>query len=159
MNASTTPERETAVGGQPATRAVCTMAAADASVPALRRFAREAGRRWAVPGDGVEALALVVSELVTNVVLHSGSADVTVLVSHDGDTLTVQVRDAGRWQCRSVPRRAPEDADAVCGRGLGLVRQLSEWFSAFPSPTGTRVVARLPLPRDAECNQPWQQPA
>ncbi|RAG85949.1 ATP-binding protein [Streptacidiphilus pinicola] len=133
-----------------ASGAVCAMSAVPSAVPALRRFARAAARRWAVPAEGIDTLALVVSELATNVVLHSGSPEITLLLRHSGAELTVEVADAGRWQDRSMPRLSAEDADAPCGRGLDLVTSLAGRWLASLSPIGTRVVVSLPLTEATE---------
>ncbi|WP_051969246.1 ATP-binding protein [Kitasatospora azatica] len=126
-------------------RAACAMSVSVAAVPALRRFARDSAKRWSLPTGVVDQLCLVVSELVTNVVLHSGSPDVTVLISVENGSLTLEVRDTGRWRPRPTRRRVAEDADAAYGRGLDLVRLCSSWTRAGITPAGTRMVACLPL--------------
>ncbi|BFV55688.1 hypothetical protein KCMC57_up07920 [Kitasatospora sp. CMC57] len=115
------------------------------AVPALRHFACDTTGRWQLPESVVDSVALVVTELVTNVLLHSGSPDVTVLIKVHDTFVTVEVRDTGRWQVRHTVRRATEDADAPCGRGLELVRQCSSWSHAYLSTAGTRMVACLPV--------------
>jgi anti-sigma regulatory factor (Ser/Thr protein kinase) len=126
--------------------ALCVMRTTRESVPAMRHFAREQARRWELPDEVDEALAMVVSELVTNVLLHSGSPDVALLLDLDGATLTVQVKDTGHWRSRTSPRRAPEDDDACCGRGLLLVEAYATRWVATIAPAGTRVLAELALP-------------
>ncbi|WP_042365721.1 ATP-binding protein [Streptacidiphilus neutrinimicus] len=127
------------------TAALCTSAAVDAAVPVLRHFARNAARRWAMPADTVDTLSLVVTELVTNVVLHSDSPHLTVLITHHGDEVRIEVKDAGTWRTRTSPRRVPEDDDATCGRGLDLVAYCCTWWLALTGPIGTRVIASLPV--------------
>jgi anti-sigma regulatory factor (Ser/Thr protein kinase) len=126
-------------------RALCISRAVAATVPELRHFARRTAQRWAVPEELSETLSLVVSELVTNAVLHSGSADVTTLIVFDGVAVTVEVTDSGHWLVRDANRRVTEDEDAAFGRGLDLVRACAGWCTIHPSPAGTRVVARLPV--------------
>jgi anti-sigma regulatory factor (Ser/Thr protein kinase) len=121
------------------------MATADSAVPALRRFAGGVAGRWGVPAAVVDTARLVVSELVTNAVLHSGAPDVTVLLAHRGDGLSIEVADRGQWCHRSAPRRAPEDEDAACGRGLELVKGVSAWWRAVLTPAGSRIAAYLPF--------------
>ncbi|MFI1366454.1 ATP-binding protein [Streptomyces griseochromogenes] len=129
----------------PRFRALRVTEAVAAAVPELRHFARRAAQRWAVPEDASDTLVLVVSELVTNAVLHSGSADVTQLIVFDGVAVTVEVADSGRWLVRDANRRVTEDAGAESGRGLDLVRACSSWFTIHPSAVGTKAVARIPV--------------
>ncbi|MFJ1707648.1 ATP-binding protein [Kitasatospora sp. NPDC088346] len=114
-----------------------------AAVPALRHFAGETARQWRVPAEAVRRLELVVSELVTNVVLHSRSADVSVSVELDGAALTVEVQDSGTWRNRWAAPPSGEDRAPTGGHGLEVVRHHCLWWLAFPSPAGTRVVASL----------------
>lgn len=80
-----------------------------------------------------------------NVVPHGGSPDVTGLISVENASVTLEVRDTGRWRPRRTRRRVAEDADAVYGRGLDLVRLCSSWTRAGITPAGTRMVACLSL--------------
>jgi anti-sigma regulatory factor (Ser/Thr protein kinase) len=117
----------------------CTRPAALRAVPELRRFAQRTARQWAVPEEAGESLALVVSELVSNAVLHSGSATVVVRLTRGLDTVTVEVVNHGQWR-----DRAP-DPDGLHGRGLVLVKAVSSWWLAASSAAGTRVLVRIPL--------------
>ncbi|MFE9425763.1 ATP-binding protein [Kitasatospora sp. NPDC006697] len=132
--------------GRPQISALSSMPVSEAAVPSLRHFVRDTARCWAVPEETIDALSLVVTELVTNVVLHSGSPEVTVLLTVvDRAEVTVEVKDAGRWQDRTTPREVPEDADASCGPGLDLIGRCCSWWLAFLGPAGSRVVACLPV--------------
>ncbi|MER5907017.1 ATP-binding protein [Streptomyces mirabilis] len=131
--------------GRTRPRALLITKAVAAAVPEARRFARGAALRWAIPDESSDTLSLIVSELVTNAVLHSGSADVTTLLVFDGVAVTVEVTDFGRWLVRDANRRMAEDGGAAFGRGLDLVRACTNWFTIHPSPERTRVVAHLPV--------------
>src|SRR4051812_31585307 len=89
---------------------------ASVSAPArARAFAREAvaGRLRALP---IEDVTLVVSELVTNAVLH-GLGDVTLAVSMSGDNVRVEVGD----DQPDLTDATTHAVDAESGRGLLLV--------------------------------------
>jgi len=102
------------------------------------------------PDAIVEAVAIAVSELATNSVLHANT-EFTVEVVRTADRVRVEVADLGR----GVPTvRAPDVTDSS-GRGLLLVRELSDdwgvtasedrpgksvWFSIrLPASTGVAL--------------------
>jgi anti-sigma regulatory factor (Ser/Thr protein kinase) len=92
-----------------------------ASVRAARHFAVDA--LGSAPHAAVEAVAIAVSELATNCVLHART-DFTVEVARSGDRVRITVADAGSG---SPAVRAPSSSESS-GRGLLLVRELSdEW--------------------------------
>ncbi|MFF1873203.1 ATP-binding protein [Kitasatospora herbaricolor] len=129
--------------------AACVMPATALSVPALRHFALDTARRWNLPDDIGEALRLIVTELVTNAVRHSGGPDVTLLLCAAEGTLTVQVKDSGTW----LPPTVPPDGDsgAACGgRGLLLVEVYAASYEVRASARGTTVAAELAVPLPAE---------
>ncbi|GJF27870.1 hypothetical protein KNE206_05700 [Kitasatospora sp. NE20-6] len=137
-------------GGLPPVRRVLasvTVPARAEAVPGLRRLARAATDGADVSAEVREALAVIVTELATNVVLHSGSSDLSVVFELCDTALTVRVRDGGRWRERSAPRCEPADVDAVFGRGLGLVRAFAAHTSVLRTAGGTvveAVIARGP---------------
>ena len=103
-----------------------------------RRFVEETLRRWECD-DVLESVKLLVSELVTNSVVHAGSdAEVAVVLTTDG--LRIEVSDQGS----GVP--APRDAadDATSGRGLALVETLSSAWGVDVTDTGKTVWFEVP---------------
>ncbi len=92
---------------------------APASVGEARRFSEDWVRSEGVP-ELVEVVALVVSELVTNVVLHARTS-FELTLEHRGDRLRVSVadRDPG------APARRAVDVEAGSGRGLQLVHAVA----------------------------------
>jgi anti-sigma regulatory factor (Ser/Thr protein kinase) len=88
-----------------------------------RRFLRDRLRAWRVADETIETAQLLVSELVTNAVVHAGTTSVVTVTLLD-DRLTVRVRDRGRG---SGPVLLPDDDPTkVFGRGLVLVDALSD---------------------------------
>jgi len=109
-------------------------------------------RRWVrarLQGHGLdpdapvaETLVLVVSELVTNAVVHTGCPAVLRLsmpVAVDGVASPVRVEVADSSHAAPAPRRAGSDEDATNGRGLELVELLCDRWGWYPDGSGKRV--------------------
>lgn len=112
-------------------------------VSVARRLVSELQREHA--GEISDEIAydaeVVVSELVTNALLH-GSAPVAVVVEVTSDhTLRVAVEDAGR----ALPVMPRDSTEAMTGRGLGLVASLARTWGVDPAGTGKVVWAELDL--------------
>ncbi|MCG6499580.1 ATP-binding protein [Kitasatospora sp. A2-31] len=133
-----------------------------AEVGRARRWVRSRLLNHGVDPDApiAETVVLVVSELVTNAVVHTGSPAVLRLcfpmdgaareAAHApvGDTggvresatvgpLRVEVADAS--QAAPAPRHAGPDTDATSGRGLELVELLCDRWGWYPDGSGKRV--------------------
>lgn len=101
------------------------------SSAAARRFMEETLRRWSC-NDVLDVVNLLVSELVTNAVVHGGSeADVSVVLTPTA--LRVEVADQDEYV--PVPKATTDDW-ATSGRGLALVESLSRAWGVEPSPGG-----------------------
>ena len=96
------------------------------AVPAARAFVAETLAN--VPPQLCQTAALLVSELATNAVLHSGTHEFTVRLKHDlsGGRLWIGVSDTGPGQ---PVIRHPLATDEH-GRGLQLVSLLSDRWGA-----------------------------
>jgi DNA-binding response OmpR family regulator len=106
------------------------------SARAARRFVTQALSDWAGDGgDLTDTVTLLVSELVTNAVVHAGS-DVEVMVRLTATAARIEVTDT------SVESIAPRDAaaDEDSGRGLALVETLAERWGVRPAPGGGKTV-------------------
>ncbi|MFG3072609.1 SpoIIE family protein phosphatase [Streptomyces sp. NPDC048225] len=143
----------TAEGAEECARARVTLLGSSLAPGAARAMVRAALAEWSALGlPGTEYLTehlaadalVVVSELVTNAVVHAGTdVEVGLRVEEDG-TLVVEAAD-------QHPSRAPRSADselphdpAEYGRGLPLVAALAEAWGITYRPGTKTVWARLP---------------
>jgi anti-sigma regulatory factor (Ser/Thr protein kinase) len=108
--------------------------ATPASPGVARRFVGAALRRWEAAPTTVEAAQLLVSELVTNAVVHANS-DVRVAVTVRNARIRVEVADRDDHP----PRVQPFGADAPGGRGLGIVDGLADSWGSDPRRDGKAV--------------------
>ncbi|MET8639149.1 ATP-binding protein [Streptomyces sp. NPDC004096] len=102
-----------------------TAAAVDASVPQARHAVRDLLARQGVPvsDDTVQALLLIVSELVTNAVRHAAllSPTLAVEVAVGPEWVRVSVEDEHPYR----PSALEADHGRTGGRGLLLVREIT----------------------------------
>ncbi|WP_443046414.1 ATP-binding protein [Streptomyces sp. DSM 40750] len=97
---------------------------------------------WALCEDTCDTAALVVSELVTNAIVHTASTQI-VCELHDGDDLVrIAVRDEG---CApGEPHPSPQRPEEEHGRGLLLIESLCRSWGAQPVGLGLLVWADVP---------------
>jgi anti-sigma regulatory factor (Ser/Thr protein kinase) len=109
---------------------------------AARHFLRDHLREWGVDEDTIDNALLCLSELVTNAVIHAGTASELRGTLEDG-VLTVMVRDLG-----GLGPNTTQDAELasdlddplrVYGRGLMLVDALADRWGSERDVTGTTV--------------------
>ncbi|MGO4429272.1 ATP-binding protein, partial [Streptomyces sp. MCAF7] len=106
-----------------------------------RLLVRTACDTWHLPGLADRA-ALVISELVSNSVQHSGSRAMRVTVSRPApDRVRLSVVD--RSHAKPTQRTASEDDEH--GRGLALVEAVSDHWGTDPLRWGKRVWAECVL--------------
>jgi anti-sigma regulatory factor (Ser/Thr protein kinase) len=118
------------------------LAPTPASVAMARRWSEQVLARMGADGLA-DTVNLLVSELVSNVVLHAGTS-CSLAMTMDGARLHVEVRDASNHLPEPVPSADPL---ASSGRGLLLVSGLSESFGIDPEPKGgKRVWFELAVP-------------
>ncbi|MET9444611.1 SpoIIE family protein phosphatase [Streptomyces sp. NPDC006610] len=104
-----------------------------------RRFARRSLRAWSVPEDETDAALLVVSELVTNALVHTGGQirlDLTLV----GERLRVAVADSSP---RTPVKPTNIGWEATGGRGLLLVEAVSAAWGAVPVSGGKQVWSEI----------------
>jgi anti-sigma regulatory factor (Ser/Thr protein kinase) len=103
------------------------------SVPVARRFVRA---RLIDGATDVDTATLLVSEVVTNAILHARTTvTLTVEVSHE--VVRIAVRDGSPVQ----PRVHSFSATSATGRGLRLLDRLANRWGVYADPaTGGKVV-------------------
>ncbi|WP_181139658.1 SpoIIE family protein phosphatase [Streptomyces sp. Ru71] len=108
-----------------------------------RRFARRTMRAWGVPHDDVDAALLVVSELVTNALVHTeGQVRLGLtLVNH---RLRIAVTDASP---RTPVKPTSIGWEATGGRGILLVEAVSDSWGTVPVSGGKQVWSEIALVR------------
>ena len=95
-------------------------------------------RKAAVRAD-FDAVELVVTELLTNALLH-GSGPISVLAQNHGDCVRVEVSDSAASE---VPHRVTAGPASETGRGLLLVSVLAARWGVQPSERGKTVWAEI----------------
>ncbi|MDQ0580327.1 hypothetical protein QF030_002505 [Streptomyces rishiriensis] len=123
------------------------LAAHPGSPAQARRLTRARLTGWSVCEDTCDTAALVISELVTNAIVHTAS-DTVVCELHDGDDLVrIAVRDQG---CApGEPHPSPQRPEEEHGRGLLLVEALCHAWGAQEHGPGLLVWADLTRKADA----------
>jgi anti-sigma regulatory factor (Ser/Thr protein kinase) len=118
-------------------------------LPSLRisvRTARDTVRRqlraWRLPGDVCTDAVLLVSELATNAVIHSGSDRMLCGLSLTSrEQLRIEVHDDGHTSARPACSGSGSGSRDESGRGLLIVQQLADsWGTARSGRTGGNIV-------------------
>lgn len=95
-------------------------------------------------GDEVFDLTLAVGEALGNAVDHAGERGVLVTAAAYGDRIVVDVADCGCGFSLGPDEEPPEAAsDAERGRGIRLMRMLTDSVSISPKSTGEGSVTHL----------------
>jgi anti-sigma regulatory factor (Ser/Thr protein kinase) len=108
-----------------------------------RAFAADALESWAAPVEKVDAVQLVVSELVTNAVVHAPeSPSITLELFRTQEAVRVLVSDASPQEPER--REGPAPWSAGSGRGVALVDSIADrWGTERRSPRGKTVWCEL----------------
>ncbi|MFD5816022.1 ATP-binding protein [Streptomyces sp. NPDC127038] len=122
------------------------LAAHPGSVAQARRLTRSRLSAWAVCEDTCDTAALVVSELVTNAIVHAAGHRVVCELHDAGDRVRIAVGDEG---CApGEPHPSPQRPDEEHGRGLLLVAAVSRAWGAQDTGPGLLVWAEIPRSAD-----------
>jgi anti-sigma regulatory factor (Ser/Thr protein kinase) len=107
------------------------------SARACRRFLLSTLDEWDADQFADDAV-LLLSELVTNAVLHAGT-EIEVAIRLDGDILRVEVRDGDP----RLPTVRQYSLLSGTGRGLALVARTARSWDVEALPSGKRVWCEL----------------
>ncbi|WP_393062682.1 ATP-binding protein [Streptomyces sp. LN549] len=120
------------------------------SVAGARRLTRSRLDEWRLSDDAYDAAVLIVSELVTNAVVHTASARVVCELRRLGSRLRIAVQDQGH---QPGGPQLGAGADDEHGRGLLLVDAMcSAWGSRDAGNGSGRIVwAELPHGSEHSC--------
>jgi anti-sigma regulatory factor (Ser/Thr protein kinase) len=112
----------------------------------IREVAGRQATAWNVHPVAARTLNVVITELVTNVIVHGGG-DGRLRLSMRTDSLYCQVADYGPGIARphTAGWRPPSTADPFSSRGLWIVRMLCDHLTIDSSHIGTTVTARVGL--------------
>lgn len=99
-----------------------------------RRFLDEVLERWKCQ-PAIDTLQVMLSELVTNAVLHAGS-EPEVSVRILGKSIRIEVSD----DSEEIPMANAPDDFAVSGRGLAIVAAEASRWGVRPRPSGGKTV-------------------
>ncbi|MBW8800389.1 MAG: ATP-binding protein [Streptomyces sp.] len=123
------------------------LAAHPGSPAQARRLVRARLTGWSVCADTCDTAALVISELVTNAIVHTASSRVVCELHDHDDTVRIAVQDEG---CSpDEPHPSPQRPEEEHGRGLLLVEALCQAWGAQEHGPGLLVWAELPRRTDA----------
>ncbi len=124
------------------------LAAHPGSPAQARHLTRARLNGWSVCEDTCDTAALVVSELVTNAIVHTASRHIVCELHDDDELVRIAVRDEGCAPGQPHPSdgQRPDDEH---GRGLLLVDALCDAWGAHEHGPGLLVWAELPRRADA----------
>lgn len=127
-------------------RAAATFEPVGRSVAAARTFVRDTLQGWGFP-DIIDDAVVLTSELVTNAVVHAGTAAEVLCTRAEGG---VCVEVADRYPDRELPLQSPAGrlggVDREGGRGLLLCAALASRWGVEYTSTRKKVWFRLDLP-------------
>jgi anti-sigma regulatory factor (Ser/Thr protein kinase) len=118
--------------------------------PASATCARQVTREHlsaSCPQDSIDVAALLVTELVTNAVLHARTAIVLVVDVGPGQVF-LRVRDGSD----AIPAPRRYGVEAATGRGLALVEQLATAWGVIQNDKGKEVWCQIDFPVTANAS-------
>ncbi|MER6158420.1 ATP-binding protein [Streptomyces sp. NPDC001868] len=134
---------------EPRPRFVLPFEAVPTEVRLLRRAAVAQLTQWGMP-IAADEVALLVTELATNVIKHVGEgAAATLILEWRSERLRVEVHD----KSRAVPSLSAEGCHEECGRGLHLLGGLAVDWGTVLMAAGKAVWCEILLDRSGACQR------
>jgi anti-sigma regulatory factor (Ser/Thr protein kinase) len=115
-------------------------------VSTVRRAGSALGARAGFDESDAGRVALVVSELATNLVKHARGGEILLTQIDGGDRAGVELLALDKGPGFRDFERSAQDGHSTSGslgHGLGAVRRQSDYFDLFSTPAGTVALARL----------------
>jgi len=125
--------------GQPAVRTTLRLACTPDAPALARSFVDDSCGQWHVSQEVTEALRLISTELVTNVVVHAGTP-MSLVLRRSHRHIHVAVIDD---EPRPAVLRPPASPQSASGRGLIFVEAFSSAWGCTPTATGKSTWATL----------------
>jgi anti-anti-sigma factor len=124
---------------QPATRAALRLVSTAEAPTLARSFVDESCEQWHVSPEVTEALRLISTELVTNVVIHAHTA-MRLILRRSRRHIHLAVVDE---EPRPATLRRPASPQSPTGRGLIFVEAFSSAWGCTPTATGKSTWATV----------------
>ncbi len=129
-----------------------TLAAEPASAGAARQYVSSMLTNWGCT-DLDDIAVLLVSELVTNALLHAGPGEILLTLTLGAEEFRVEVRDASQ----RAPQPRHYSSESGTGRGLMLIGDLASDWGVDPDADGKTVWFSLALDSAHTMDQPQRQ--
>ncbi|MFF4842755.1 ATP-binding protein [Streptomyces collinus] len=162
VTGDTLPDPHVTGDSPPGPTAAFDLPALPPAVGTARRVVRDLLTVWGVTETVRDDAAVVLSELVTNALVHAAGERVVCRVRRGADRVRLEIEDQNRGRALPFPRKpGPDDQN---GRGLFLVAALSDdwgvtlapgrparivWAELPTAPPAPDTEADIPLPSDS----------
>ncbi|MFF7679288.1 ATP-binding protein [Actinacidiphila glaucinigra] len=118
---------------------------AEGDLPRLRVLTEEFAMRAGLPAANRGEFVLAMNEVASNAIVHGGGRGRLMLRRTEGE-VQCRVTDGGPgFDAAVIPELLP-GLDSRCGRGLWLVRLVTDHLSIVRGPVGTVVTLAIRLP-------------
>jgi serine/threonine-protein kinase RsbW len=125
-------------------------------LPKVEKFLTSLSKRANLTEDQSDNLAIAVTELVNNGIIHANQFDtkktVTITAKLSKKKLIVSVTDQGGGfePLTLADPTTPQNISKFSGRGIYIVKELIKDVTFHPTPQGTTVTLTIPLENTAK---------